>query len=383
MNKNPVNIMAGQIIKRGESKWVVRIFLGRDTEGKRKYFNHTVNGSKKDAQKYLTAKLREKDLGGFVEQSSVSLDEYLDKWLQTTAKPRLRSQTLVSYEYHLKKYVCPSLGKIKMSDLKAAQIQNLYSKMQGAGLGSRVIRYCHSILNSSLSHAVKTYVLSQNPCQAVQQPRPQRREMQVLSPEEAAKFLTGCKNDKHGIVLTFALISGMRPEEYFGLTWRDIDLQKGVVQMQRTVVWQKGGGWHFGEPKTSKSRRSIPITVSLTKELKTHRIKQMEMRLKLGSAYQNFNLVFAADFGTPLHSRNIDQRHFKKILKTAQLNEKLRLYDLRHTCATLLLSAGENPKVVAERLGHASVVLTLDTYSHVLPDMQKAATEKLERMLFK
>jgi integrase len=147
------------------------------------------------------------------------------------------------------------------------------------------------------------------------------------------------------------------------------------------LVWLKGGGWNFDEPKTPQSRRSIPLSQATLNALKLHKKEQCEHLLKLGASYQKHDLVFASELGTPLNWRNLRSRHFKKILKDAKLSQTIRLYDLRHTCATLLLAAGENPKIVAERLGHASVVLTLDTYSHVLPNMQQSATEKLERML--
>lgn len=152
--------------------------------------------------------------------------------------------------------------------------------------------------------------------------------------------------------------------------------------MRRTLVWRKGGGWYFGEPKTSRSRRTLPLPMSLVSALIEHRRKQGESRLKKGADYQNNDLVFATSEGTPILLRNLVRRHFRPVITRAKLSESFRLYDLRHSCATLLLSAGENPKVVSERLGHASIVLTLDTYSHVLPSMQQAATEKLEKILY-
>lgn len=179
-----------------------------------------------------------------------------------------------------------------------------------------------------------------------------------------------------------SVATGMRPEEYLGLKWSDLDLEKGMAIVRRVLVRRKGGGWYFGEPKTSRSRRTVPLPTTLVGMLTVHRRKQIEVRLKAGAAYQNSDLVFATGEGTPHNSRNLAQRQYHAILKSANLPLNFRLYDLRHSCATLLLVAGENPKVVSERLGHASVVLTLDTYSHVLPSMQREATEKLEKMLF-
>lgn len=142
-------------------------------------------------------------------------------------------------------------------------------------------------------------------------------------------------------------------------------------------------GQSLQEPKTAQSRRTIPLPASVTSELKKHRKKQLVERMKLGQDYQNFDFVFATEIGTPLLPSNLTRRHFKPILKDANLPENIRLYDLRHTCATLLLAECENPKVVSERLGHATIVLTLDTYSHVLPSMQQSATDKLETLLYK
>ena len=173
----------------------------------------------------------------------------------------------------------------------------------------------------------------------------------------------------------------MRPEEYFGLQWKDIDFEQKAFAVRRALVWRKGGGFIFTEPKTARSRRSIPFSDSLITVLKSHRRNQLEQKMKLGASYQNYDLVFATELGTPLMNKNISCRHFKPIIKKAEVPE-IRLYDLRHTTATLLLLAGENPKVVSERLGHASVTLTLDTYSHVLPTMQQTATDKLEKMMF-
>ena len=138
----------------------------------------------------------------------------------------------------------------------------------------------------------------------------------------------------------------------------------------------------MSEPKTNRSRRTVPFPLSVTTALRLHKSKQGEVRLKSGDAYTNHGLVFATAEVEPLNLRNLTLRHFRPILKRAGLNEKLRLYDLRHTCASLLLGANEHPKVVSERLGHASITLTLDTYSHVLPSMQKGASDKLERILY-
>ena len=221
----------------------------------------------------------------------------------------------------------------------------------------------------------------QNPCDLCELPRMEKTEMMYFTPEEAVIFLDAAKDDKFFPAFLLAIETGMRPEEYLSLKWKDISFEQKALSVRRALVVLKGGGYIFTEPKTKKSRRSIPLTDSAINALKTHRRKQLEERMKLGECYLNLDLVFASEIGTPLLHGNLLRRHFKPIRDNAGL-PKIRLYDLRHTMATLLLSSGENPKIVSERLGHASVVLTLDTYSHVLPTMQEGATVKLDKILY-
>ena len=374
--------MAGQIIPKGKGKWLVRVFRGRDSQtGKKKYFNKLVNGNKKAAQTYLNKTLREIDQGTFVDPTPVLLGEYLDKWLEAAAKPRLAPNTFEHYQDVLSRYVRPALVNHKLANIRALDVQTLYSDLQKRGLSARTVRYTHAVLNSAFKQAVKWGLIAQNPASLVELPKKERKEMQYLSQEYAAKFLEAAASDRFGSYFHLAIVTGMRPSECLGLQWKDINFGTSMVTIQRALLWKRDGIWYFGEPKTSKSRRSIPLTTSLVLALKEHKRKQAEERLKAGPKYQNLDLVFANVEGGPLMPHNLIVRHFKPILKKAELSESLRLYDLRHSCATLLLEAGENPKVVSERLGHSSVVMTLDTYTHVLPSMQKSASEKLKKML--
>lgn len=213
--------------------------------------------------------------------------------------------------------------------------------------------------------------------------------MLCFSEDEMNAFLEAAERVPYYVLFFLALETGMRPEEYLGLQWSDIDFNKKRLAVRRVLIGKQGGGFVFDEPKTDRSRRSIPLTVALLDLLKGHRKAQLEQRLRLGTHYQVSDLVFTSEIGTPIHHRNLDRRHFKTIIASANENKEteripsIRLYDLRHTMATLLLSAGVNPKIVSERLGHASIVLTLDTYSHVLPTMQEGATNEMELMMRK
>jgi len=375
--------MAGQIIKRGDKNWIVRIFMGRDEKGKRRYVNKTIHGTKKEADKYLSATLTAISTGTFVEASPLTLNDYLTKWLQTAARPRVTERTFEGYKFLHTRYVeQTTLGGMKLSDVRPLNIQRLYAEMQERGLSARTVRYLHAVLTSALKQAVRWGMLARNPAEAVDLPKQVRKEMQALSPEEAGEFLKAATEDKWGVLFSFALATGMRPEEYLGLQWKDVDMARGCVSVRRSLIWREKGGWYFGEPKTAKSRRQIPLPASTLRALAEHRRQQAAERLKAGADYQSHDLVFATPDGGPLAPRNLKRRHFRPILERAKLPADFRLYDLRHSCATLLLAAGEHPKVVSERLGHATITLTLDVYSHVLPTMQEAASQRLESILY-
>ena len=376
--------MAGQIIKRGDRTWLVRIFMGRDAKGKQIFHHKTIHGTKKDAEQYRNKAIREKDLGTFIEPSPITVDDYMKKWLETAARPRLRDNTYREYEGLLCRYVSPTLGGKRLSDVRPLDIQSLYTSMSEKNLSARTVRFTHSVLSSAFKQAVRWRMLLQNPCGSVELPRKVSQEMQSLTPIEAARFLAEAASDRWVALFVLALATGLRPSEYFGLKWSDVDLEQGLVTVQRSLIWRsyKSGDWYFGEPKTPRSRRRIPLPSSVVRALIQHKRRQAEERLKEGAAYKNLDLVFATSEGQPLIRLNVIQKHFKPILERAKLPATLRLYDLRHTCATLLLAANENPKVVSERLGHSSITLTMDVYSHFLPDMQQGASDKLERILF-
>ncbi len=250
------------------------------------------------------------------------------------------------------------------------------------GLSPRTVRYAHAILSMALRKAVEFNYIVRNPCEFTELPKEIKEETKAMSPSQASEFLSHAQNDRLGLVFEFAMISGMRPEEYLALRWSDIDFVNRTAKVQRALVWLKGG-YKMSEPKTKKSRRNIPLPNDLMLKLKEHKKQQLEHRFKLSESYEKLDLVFATEMGTPIHYRNLTQRHYEKIIKKAGLEGGgFVLYSLRHTCATLLLASGENPKVVADRLGHTSVKMTLDTYSHVLPDMQRSASDKLGAMLY-
>jgi len=371
----------GQIIPRGENKWLVRVPLGQDeSTGKRAYYNKTIRGTKKDADKFLTGVLRQIDLGEFVEPSTITVNAFLDKWLDTM-RSRVTEQTLRGYRYMASNHIRPVIGNRKMSSVHSWDIQQVYAEVQKKGRSACTVRHVYNVLTGAFGQAVKWRMLKSNPVSLAELPKETRKEMRPLWPEEAARFLKASMGDGFHALFALAITSGMRPSEYLGLKWEDINLDTCVVTVRRTVQWKTGGGWEFGDTKTASSKRSIPLPPSTVKALRDHRRCQLEEKMRRGSRYRNNDLVFATDEGDPVTLDRV-RRRFQAVLKAAELLDTIRVYDLRHTCATLLLAAGENPKIVSERLGHASVKMTLDVYSHVLPTMQQSAAEKLENACF-
>jgi integrase len=373
--------MAGQIIKRGDRTWLVRIFIGRDGTGKRRYLNKTIKGSKRDAESYLSKTLTEISTETFIEPSTLSLNQFLDNWLEAAARPRVSQRTADGYAGLLQRYIRQPLGHKRINKLQPLEIQRVYGEMLARGLSARVIRHAHSALHNALKQAVKWGIIARNPSDLVELPKVSHKERRVLSPDEAVSFLEAAACMPNGLIFEFALLTGMRPEEYLALQWSDVDFERRTSTVRRALVRHKGG-WSFQETKTARSRRTIFLPALLINKLAAHKRKQGVQRLQLGSVWEVHDLVFCSETGTPLSIPNLTYRYFRPILKQACL-PRIRLYDLRHSCAMLLLIAEENPKVVSERLGHSTIVLTLDTYSHVLPNMQQNATAKLEKLLYR
>jgi integrase len=363
----------GQIIRRGTRTWLVRVYSGRNVETKkRKYLNQTIHGGLRDAQGHLNKMLSERDRGRNLDSSRQTLNQYLERWLELCAKPRLRAKSLKDYEGLLRRYVRPRLGSKSLASISALDIQTLYRDLLVRGLSARSIRYTHAVLRSALKQAMRWNLILSNPADSVDLPRQERRQIGVLTVEQARTFVKAIAGHPYWVLFALALTTGMRPSEYLGLTWNDLDLDRGTVSVSHTLEWRKGG-WQFAETKRSRSRRLVKLqawVVALLRERAPKEEKENPRDL----------LLFRARRGGPIRESRFVRDHFKPLLRSAEL-PAIRLYDLRHTAATISLIAGVSPKVISEQLGHASVAFTLDVYSHVLPHMQDAAAERVQALL--
>jgi integrase len=372
--------MAGSIINRGKSTWLVRIFLGRNAEGRREYLNHTIHGTKAAAEEWRTKKLRERDCGASIKGQSITVSEYLDQWLETTVKPKVRAHTAGQYESILRLHVKPAIGAKLLTGVKPPDVQAIYNAMTAAGLSSRSVQYAAMILKQAFARAIDWHLLFYSPCRGVERPKLVKKEMQVLSPDEARRFLAVVQEDTQGALFRLALTTGMRPSEYCGLKWSDFDRTRGTLSVNRTVEFTPGGGWTFCDPKTPRSRRTIKLHSNVVAALVEHEERQRAARAEAEPPLEDHGLIFISETGGPVDPHNLAARNLPRILKAAGL-KRIRLYDLRHTAATLSLAAGVPVKVVQEMLGHASAALTLDVYSHVLPHMQDESAAKVEALL--
>ncbi len=368
----------GQIIARGERRWLVRVYLGRDQETRRRaYHNRTIYGSLRHAQAYLTRKLHERDLSRGVEGLQVTVDEFLDHWLKTAVKPKVRGKTYSDYAAMLRRYIRPAIGARILASLSPLEIQAAYQVMIEKKLSARTVRYAHAVLRAAMRQAIRWQLLLADPTQGVQLPNQRRGEMRVLSTEQARSFLRTASHSPQACLFAVALTTGMRPSEYLALCWRDIDWDRGTISVVRTLH-RNEGQWTFADTKRARSRRVVKLQMWVLDLLWKLKGRADEAGAACDSVFAD--LIFTTARGEPINEEYMVKKHFKPLLREAGL-PNIRLYDLRHTSATLALTVGVAPKVVSEQLGHASAAFTLDTYSHVLPHMQEEAASKMEAAL--
>ncbi|HHV63187.1 MAG TPA: site-specific integrase [Firmicutes bacterium] len=381
--------MAGSIRKRGENSWEIKAELGRDPmTGKRRRIFKTIRGTKRDAEKALRDILRSIDEGTFSAPSKITLAEFLVQWLQIH-KAQVATTTWEWYDMICHKHIIPELGHIPLQKLTPLAVQSFYAKKldsktldgKGRQLSPSSVRHIHRVLHKALNHALKMQLISRNPCDAVEPPKPQKKEAKFWTPEEAGQFLEAIRDDRLYALFHLALGTGLRRGELLGLKWESIDFAKGTLTVKEELVRRRRGTL-VKEPKTEKSRRTIPLSQETLDVLKAHKVAQNKERLLLGDQYQNNGLVFTTVDGRPLEPTYISGDYFHRMIKKAGVRE-INFHALRHTHATLLGAAGVPIKAVSERLGHSSIAITGDIYSHVFSEMDRQAANAFDTILRK
>lgn len=360
---------------KGRELWVGRVSLGYSA-GKRRR-KALYGRTRKEAAQRLTAVLRAQHQGLPIAQGRLTTGTYLAKWV-AGAKATVRASTWRRYEELTRLHLTPRLGSISLAKLAPADVSAALAAMLEAGSAPRTVRNARVILGLALRQAETAGTVARNVARLTRPPRVIHEEMQTLGASQVQALLRAAEDDRLRALYLLAFSTGARQGELLAIRWSDVDFEAGAVRVVRTLGRDAEGRLAFGEPKTAASRRTIPLGPSTVEALRAHRRLQAEERLRAGAVWQDQGL-FTTEVGEPLDGREVT-RSFRRLLALAGL-PRIRFHDARHSAATLMLEAGTNPKVVAERLGHSTPTITLAIYSHVGVTMQREAAGVLDRAI--
>lgn len=371
--------MRGHIKQRTKGSWSISIYLGKDKKtNKKKYKWYTVKGDKKDAEKFLTEKLRELDTGTFIDSKDINVRQYLDFWYEQHCLNNLSPTTYESYRRNLDNYILEELGHIRLEDLKPMHLQFFYTKCSKKGLSNKTILYFHRIIHCALNQAMKWQFIIRNVADCVDTPKPEKYKPLVLNNKEITQLIKAISNTDIYIPVIIGIYTGMRRGEILGLTWKNIDLEQGTLKVVQ-ALYPTANGLIFSSPKTENSIRKISMPLTLINILKDYKVKQETIKNRLGNNYNDVDLVCALANGNPIHPTTLNHK-FRDLLKENNL-PLIRFHDLRHTHASLLLKEHVEPKVISERLGHSNIKITLDIYSHIYEETNMEVADTFDRLL--
>jgi len=387
--------MRGSVYKRKGKDDVVYydvVFdLGRDpVTGKRKQKWLRGFRTRKEAEKALANAIAEVERGTYIDPAKMTVAEYLRWWLEQAAA-KLAPSTYRCYQVAVEKHIIPYLGNIPLHKLQPLHVQEYYEKDLKEGrrdtkkslprsLSPTTVNMHHRILHRALAQAVKWRLIPANPCDAVDPPRPEKKMPPVVPVEKVLALLDTIAETPYHTPAVLALTCGLRMGEALGLRWEDVDFRNRRLSIRQILYQRKPGEPIFKAPKTAGSSRVVVPPQATFDALKTHRKRQLEWKLAAGPAWEETGLVCTMQDGNPINPPTLASWFRAQAYRRGL---EISFHDLRHLCATYLLQLGVHPKVAAEMLGHSTVKLTLDTYSHVTPTMQQEAADKLDGLLHK
>ncbi len=371
---------SGHLEKRYKNSWTIVLDLGRDENGKRKRVVKSFKGTKREAEKELARLITEAEQGVFVVPSNSTVADLLKAWLDKYARPNLARTTVEGYEIAINKHLIPALGAVPLEKLTPLMIQS-YCADKLKQVSPRTVQLHYTVLREALSHAVKWQLLARNPADAVDRPKYKRPDIGSLNAQELQKFLAYVRRSQHQDynLIVLAVFTGMRLGELLALRWDDVDLDQGRIFVRRAAHYTGEVGIYEADPKTEKSRRQIILPPTAVRALKQQKEAVDRAKKLQPELYEDNDLVFPTIDGKMQNPKNVSHR-FSALAKKAGF-PGLTFHGLRHTHASLLLAEGVHPKVVQERLGHSTISITLDTYSHTVPTLQEEAAAKLENLL--
>jgi len=366
----------GSIYKRAsDGRWVGALFLGYEngTRKTQSFYGKThaeVADKLADAQHKLKQGIAPTD-------GRLTVEAYLARWLEDCVKPKAAPRTYSTYTGVVKRYLAPALGRKVLGKLTAADVQRMTNTLLARNLSPSTVKHALNVLRIALGQAVRWGDLPRNVADLVEAPKTERYEVHPLTPAQALVLMDAIKGNRHEALYIVTMTTGLRQGEAFGLRWQDVNLDAGTLTV-RHQLQREGGKPQLMPPKSSRSRRTIPLTSFAVDALRRHRIHQKEERLIAGARWQDVGFVFTNTTGGPL-TPNINGT-YQNVLKRANLPHQ-RFHDLRHTCASLMLAQGVPARVVMETLGHSQISVTLNTYSHVAPELARAAADQMNTFL--
>jgi integrase len=350
----------GSITRRTDSRWQASWTVN----GKRHFLYAPTRPL---ARERLAAALRDRELG--LDGTRYTVAEYAEVWLRD-ARRRLAPRTHERYAAQLRLHLFPTLGAVPLKRLTHQQLGALYDSLT---LEPASIRHLHRVISAALDQAVRWDLIVRNPAKAVRPPKPRPRRMEVLTPDETRALLGAVEGDELEALYVLAVMTGMRQGELLALRWRDI--HPDFVEV--------GGTMYRGErlpTKTAHSTRRIRLNASAIKAIRKHRLLMAERLLRFRARTEDDTLVFVNELGEPYNGSHITERHMKPLLRRAGLRE-IRFHDLRHACASLMLSQGVRVEVVSKMLGHSTPAITLSVYAHLMPGDEEDAVARLDAVL--
>lgn len=371
--------MRGRITQRSIGSWTIILDIGREpATGKRRQQTETVRGPKRAAEKRLAELIYEVDNGVYIKPAKVTLRDFFERWLRDYAAHRVRATTLEGYRWRAKS-ITASLGNIRLADLHPEHIQRYYTEKLTSGAAASTVVKHHNLIRQALATAVRWKLIATNVAELVDPPRKTFKEMRALTPDEIQLLLDSCQGTPWHTIFHTLIWTGLRRSELLGLRWKDVDTLLASLRVTQVLHQLGDRTFVYTEPKTAKGRRAVSLTPASCLMLQSQNERQEHEAALLGIPFTGDTLVFSHPDGSPRRPDTLTKA-FRRYSRQAGLTG-VRLHDLRHTHASLLLKLNVNPKIVSDRLGHASIQITMDVYSHLMPGMQEAAVAGLDALL--
>ena len=370
--------MRGHIQQRGKDKWRIKAYVGRDASGKKRYVQRTVTGTHREAERELSRLLVEVDEGRFVASPAMTLNDLLDRWLDVK-RQAVEPSTLASYQWIARRDVRPALGDRKVGSLRPIDLDMLYSELGGRGLSVRTVRICHTVLRQSLEQARRWGFIARSPAVDASPPPQRREEVTPPTVEQVLTLLDAAyeEDPAFGTYLWVISATGCRRGEVCALRWTDVDLDRRELSVRRAIV-QVEGGLREKDTKTHQSRR-LALDEATVALLRQHRLRQREQALALGVGLADDALLFSNAEGQPWRP-DVCTNRFCRLRGRLGL-EHVRLHDLRHFVASVLIDGGIAISTVAARLGHSQISTTLNLYTHAIPASDQKAADYMGDLL--